>query len=61
MIMNQRLPNFTGFSSITTNLGEVTNSGFELTLNSRNMEIKNFTWNTSFGFSYKNHIKHLLL
>lgn len=60
MIMNQRLPNFTGFSSITTNLGEVTNSGFELTLNSRNMEIKNFTWNTSFGFSYnKNRIKHL--
>ena len=60
MIMNQRLPNFTGFSSITTNLGEVTNSGFELTLNSRNMEIKNFTWNTSFGFSYnKNRINHL--
>jgi TonB-linked SusC/RagA family outer membrane protein len=60
MIMNQRLPNFTGFNSITTNLGEVTNSGFELTLNSRNMEIKNFTWNTSFGFSYnKNRINHL--
>lgn len=60
MIMNQRLPNFTGFSSITTNLGEVTNSGFELTLNFRNMEIKNFTWNTSFGFSYnKNRINHL--
>jgi TonB-linked SusC/RagA family outer membrane protein len=60
MIMSQRLPNFTGFSSITTNLGEVTNSGIELTLNSRNINAKNFTWDTTFGFSYnKNKIKHL--
>jgi TonB-linked SusC/RagA family outer membrane protein len=60
MIMSQRLPNFTGFSSITTNLGEVTNSGIELTLNSRNIDAKNFTWDTTFGFSYnKNKIKHL--
>ena len=60
MIMRQRLPNFTGFSSITTNLGEVTNSGIELTLNSRNIDTENFKWNTSVGFSYnKNKIKHL--
>ncbi|AVM52617.1 TonB-linked SusC/RagA family outer membrane protein [Bacteroides zoogleoformans] len=60
MIMAQRLPNFTGFGSITTNLGEVTNSGVEITLNSRNIERKNFTWNTGLGFSYnKNRIKHL--
>ena len=60
MIMSQRLPNFTGFSSITTNLGEVTNTGFEITLNSRNIDTENFKWNTSLGFSYnKNNIKHL--
>ena len=60
MIMAQRLPNFTGFGSITTNLGEVTNSGFEITLNSTNIKTENFTWNTSAGFSYnKNRIKHL--
>ncbi len=60
MIMSQRLPNFTGFSSITTNLGEVTNTGIEITLNSTNIERENFTWNTSLGFSYnKNEIKHL--
>ena len=60
MIMNQRLPNFTGFSSITTNLGEVTNSGIEITLNSTNIKTEDFTWNTSAGFSYnKNTIKHL--
>ncbi|EGQ15810.1 hypothetical protein HMPREF9136_0870 [Prevotella dentalis DSM 3688] len=60
MIMTQRLPNFTGFSGITTNLGEVTNSGVEITLNSQNIKNRNFTWNTSLGFSYnKNRIKHL--
>lgn len=60
MIMAQRLPNFTGFGSITTNLGEVTNQGFEITLNSKNIELSNFKWGTSAGFSYnKNRIKHL--
>ena len=60
MIMAQRLPNFTGFGSITTNLGEVTNQGFEISLNSKNIELPNFKWGTSAGFSYnKNRIKHL--
>ena len=60
MIMARRLPNFTGFGSITTNLGEVTNKGIEITVNSQNIKTPNFTWNTSAGFSYnKNRIKHL--
>lgn len=60
MIMAQRLPAFSGFSSITTNLGQVNNSGIEVTLNSRNISTKNFEWTSSFGFSYnKNEIKHL--
>ena len=60
MIMSQRLQNFTGFNSITTNLGEVTNTGFEISLNTRNIDTENFKWNTTLGFSYnKNRIKHL--
>ncbi|NGM66579.1 SusC/RagA family TonB-linked outer membrane protein [Sphingobacterium sp. SGR-19] len=60
MIMNQSLPDFAGFSSITTNLGEVQNNGFEISVNSQNITRKNFSWNTTFGFSkYKNSIKHL--
>ncbi len=60
MIMAQRLPAFTGFGSITTNLGEVQNSGFEVSLNSTNVRTRNFEWNTSVGFSYnRNRIKHL--
>lgn len=60
MIMNETLPGFSGVSNITTNLGEVENKGFEITLNSQNIKRKNFTWNTTLGFSkYKNTIKHL--
>lgn len=60
MIMSQRLPYFTGFGSIATNLGEVQNQGFELTLNSVNIENDNLTWTTSFGFSYnQSKIKHI--
>lgn len=60
MIMSQRLPGFTGFSSIITNLGEVANKGFELSVRSRNMKLKDFEWYTTFNISYnKNKIKHL--
>lgn len=60
MIMYQRLPEFTGFDGITTNLGQVNNSGVEIALNTKNIDNENFKWNTSFGFSYnKNQIKHL--
>lgn len=60
MIMNERLPGFSGFSQITTNLGQVNNSGVELTINSANIKNSNFAWNTSFSISYnKNCIKRL--
>ncbi|SBW03209.1 SusC/RagA family TonB-linked outer membrane protein [uncultured Dysgonomonas sp.] len=60
MIMTQRLPGFTGFTGIGTNLGEVQNRGVEFAVNSLNMKNDNFEWRTTFGFSYnKNEIKHL--
>ena len=60
MIMGQRLPNFTGFESITTNLGQVDNNGLEIALNTLNIDNKNFQWSTTFSLSYnKNRIKHL--
>ena len=43
---------FTGFSSIATNLGEVQNQGFELSLSTLNMKQPNFEWRTTFGISY---------
>lgn len=60
MIMNQRLPGFAGFNSITTNLGQVNNSGIELAINSKNIENDKLSWSTSFSLSYnKNRIKKL--
>lgn len=60
MIMNRSLPDFTGVTNITTNLGKVENRGFEFSVNSRNMQNKTFSWNTTLGFSkYKNTIKNL--
>ncbi len=60
MIMERGLPNFTGFTNITTNLGKVVNTGFEITLSSQNVRTKNFSWSTTLNFSkYKNTIKHL--
>lgn len=60
MIMRQTLPNFIGFSNITTNLGQVDNKGIELTLNSKNIDTPNFKWNSALTLSYnKNEIVHL--
>lgn len=60
MIMNQRLPEFTGFPRITTNLGQVNNTGIEISVNSLNIDNKDLRWTTTLGFSYnKNEIKHL--
>lgn len=60
LVMSQSLSNITGFSSITTNLGEVLNQGFEFTLNTRNIQNENFEWNSSIGVSLnRNQIKHL--
>lgn len=60
MIMSQRLPGFSGFGSMTTNLGEVQNNGLEISLNTLNIQNKDFEWRTTVGFSLnKNKINHL--
>ncbi|MDR3366264.1 MAG: SusC/RagA family TonB-linked outer membrane protein [Prevotellaceae bacterium] len=60
MIMNQRLPEFTGFTNITTNLGQVDNRGIELAVSSLNVKTDYLRWTTTLGFSYnKNEIIHL--
>jgi TonB-linked SusC/RagA family outer membrane protein len=60
MIMNQSLPGFSGFGSITCNLGEVQNRGMEILVNSVNIKNSKLEWNTTLGFSFnRNEIKHL--
>ena len=60
MIMSMSLPAFSGFGSIWTNIGQVDNSGIEISLTTRNIDTKDFMWQTRAGFSYnRNRIKHL--
>lgn len=60
LLIDRALPNVIGFASVTSNLGEVQNSGFELTLNARIINKENFIWRSNFNFSLnRNKIKHL--
>ena len=60
LLMDRSLPVFTGYSTIVTNLGQVTNQGFEFSLNTENIHNKNLIWTSTFGLSHnKNRIKHL--
>ncbi|MXV13803.1 SusC/RagA family TonB-linked outer membrane protein [Hufsiella ginkgonis] len=60
LLMDQTLPDLTGFSVVTSNLGEVVNRGVELSLSTRNLDHKNFAWSSTFGLSAnRNQIKHL--
>lgn len=60
LLVSRRLPITTGFSSVFTNLGEVDNHGFEIELNSNNIQHQNFSWRSSFNFSVnRNKIVHL--
>lgn len=51
LLMNRQIPKITGFSNITSNLGELRNRGIELTLNTRNVSNPSLSWNSNFVFS----------
>jgi len=60
LLIDRALPNVIGFASVTSNMGEVQNSGFEVTLNANIMKRKNFIWRSNFNFSLnRNKIVHL--
>jgi TonB-dependent starch-binding outer membrane protein SusC len=51
LLMSRTLPELTGFTSIMSNLGELENRGFEMTLNTVNVNSTNLTWRSSLVFS----------
>ncbi|MBO9594952.1 MAG: SusC/RagA family TonB-linked outer membrane protein [Niabella sp.] len=51
LLVNRALPSVTGYVSVPSNLGQVNNKGFELSLQSRNIIKDHFSWNTTFNFS----------
>ena len=52
LLYDMAIPTMTGFSSVSTNIGEIRNRGIELTLNSRNITTKDFEWSTMFNISH---------
>lgn len=60
LLVQRTLPNVTGYSDVFTNLGQVDNRGFEISLNSVNMQKPNFSWRTNFILTHnQNKIVHL--
>ena len=51
LLFNINIPNITGFSSIRSNIGEISNRGLEFNLNTVNVKSDNFEWNSSIVFS----------
>jgi len=51
LILDQSLPNVTGYSSVLSNIGKVANQGLEISLNTRNIANKDFRWETSIVFA----------
>ncbi|RZK37951.1 MAG: SusC/RagA family TonB-linked outer membrane protein, partial [Hymenobacter sp.] len=59
LLLNIPVPTASGFGNNLVNIGEVQNKGWELALNTRNLEGA-LTWTTSFNFSHnENKVVHL--
>ena len=60
LLLAQSLAHVTGFDSQKQNIGKIQNKGIELSLNSTNIQTRNFTWQTNFNISFiKNTLKGL--
>lgn len=60
LIIPRQLPNITGYASVFSNLGQVDNTGLEISLNSVNVSKNDITWTSGFTFSKNNNkIVHL--
>nr|MBD3620550.1 SusC/RagA family TonB-linked outer membrane protein [Sunxiuqinia sp.] len=61
LLWNMVIPEVTGFSSITTNIGKVANSGLEFLIEAIPIQNSNFSWDFAVNFSTnKNEIVSLL-
>ena len=51
ILLSRNLPIVTGYSSVLDNLGETANKGIEITLNTKNVDLRDFRWETVINFS----------
>lgn len=60
LLLDKKLPIVTGFESITTNVGELKNSGVDLSINTVNIQTSDLVWSSQLNLSYnKNKIVSL--
>lgn len=60
LLLLRSLPAIIGYKSVMSNMGQLDNKGFELTVDSRNYHNNDFSWNSSVVFSFnRNEIVHL--
>lgn len=60
LLVLRSLPTIIGFDNVFTNLGKVSNYGYEMTLNANPVNIKDLSWNISGTFSFnRREIKEL--
>lgn len=60
LLLQRNLPNISGYEKIWDNLGEMQNTGLELTLNTVNIDNGDFKWESNINFStYKNEVLEL--
>ena len=52
LLLSVKVPQSTGFNSRYANLGRTSNNGVELSIDSRNIVTKNFTWSTTLTLSH---------
>src|SRR5690606_6554794 len=51
LLLRQRIPNMSGFTTFLRNIGETENRGFEVSLNTVNVQKGSFSWETRVAFS----------
>lgn len=51
ILLNANIPPSNGYNNRYANLGKIENQGFELSLNTRNIETKDFQWSTNFNIA----------
>lgn len=56
LLLSVRNSQVTGYNSYFTNMGSTRNLGVELTLNTRNVKLRNFEWNTAITLSHNTQI-----
>lgn len=52
MLLSAPVPASSGFTSITKNVGSMSNKGFEFSINTVNITNENFSWETTFNISF---------